>query len=91
MIKSAGTESCGTYLSDRATNDDVHGEIYVSWVWGYMAGFNMEVRQPTSQRLPDQPSTLAYLDKHCRDNPLDSVLLATAALARDQGGRRNPR
>lgn len=86
-----GTLSCGKYLQLRAEKIEVQDGALVSWIWGYMTGFNMEVRQPTIREWPDQPSTLTYIDKYCRDNPLDNVLIATNALIKDLGGKRNAR
>lgn len=90
-VQGPGTISCGRYIELRATNSPIQDGAVVSWAWGYMAGFNLESKFPTTAPLPDQPSTLNYIDKHCRDNPLDSVLMATAALVQALGGRRNPR
>ena len=90
-IAGVGTLSCGEYIELRETNNPAQNGVMVSWVWGYMGGFNMESRYPTTARTPDQPSTLSYIDKHCRDNPLDNVMHATWALIKALGGRRNPR
>jgi len=88
-VQGVGTSSCGQYLQLRAKKNNAQDRVLVSWIWGYMAGFNMEVLQPTTREAPDAPSTLAYIDKHCRENPLDNVLIATNALIRDLGGKRN--
>ena len=89
-VQGVGNLSCGKYMELRATNNTSQDGVMVSWVWGYMAGFNMESKYPTTATLPDQPSTLAYIDKHCRENPLDAVMMATMALVKALGGRRNP-
>jgi hypothetical protein len=90
-VQGVGTFSCGQYLELRGAGSAAQNSVVASWVWGYMAGFNMEVRQPTTRDSPDEPSTLAFIDKYCRDNPLDSVLIATNTLIQQLGGRRNPR
>ena len=90
-VQGVGNFSCGQYLQLRAEKNNTQDGVLVSWIWAYMAGFNMEVRQPTTRETPDAPSTLAYVDKHCRENPLDSVIIATNALIRELGGKRNPR
>ena len=89
-VQGIGTTSCGKYIERRATSNPAQDGATASWVWGYMAEFNMESKYPTTANLPDQPSTLAYIDKHCRENPLDNVLAATMALVKALGGRRNP-
>lgn len=91
MVQGVGTFSCGKYLQLRADRNETQDGIFVSWVWGYMAGFNMEAQNPTTSNLPDQPSTLAFVDKYCRENPLDNTLNATNALISDLGGKRRPR
>lgn len=90
-VKGIGTFSCGKYLQLRAERSEAQNSVFVSWVWGYMAAFNMESRTPTKPDLPDEPSTLAYVDKYCRENPLETVLGATNTLIRDLGGKRNSR
>jgi hypothetical protein len=90
-VQGLGTVSCGQYIELRAERSPSQDGAIVSWVWGYMAGFNMESKYPTTDSLPDQASTLAYIDKHCRENPLANVIAATGALIKALGGRRNPR
>lgn len=90
-VQGPGTFSCGKYLELRATKSDSQDAILASWAWGYIAGFDMEANTPTKAGPPDMPSTLAFIDKHCRDKPLDNVVLATIALIRDLGGKRNLR
>ena len=90
-LKGVGVFSCGNYLQIRTEQSEVQNGVFISWIWGYMAAFNMESRTPTKPDLPDEPSTLAYVDKYCRENPLKTVLVATNALIRDLGGKRNPR
>lgn len=89
-VQGVGTFSCGKYIQLRAEQNNAQDSAFISWVWGYVSGFNMEAKAPTSRETPDGPSTLAYIDKYCRENPLDNVLFATNALIRDLGGKRNP-
>lgn len=80
--------SCGEYLQGRQTRTDAEMRVVVEWVRGYMSGFNTEARIQTKGDMPDDPSTLAYLDKYCREHPLDSFVKATWALLRELGGKR---
>ncbi len=91
LVRGVGTFSCGKYLQLRGTGDATHDLAVVSWVWGYIAGFNMEAHQPATRETPDAPSTLAFIDKYCKDHPLDSVVIATNVLLQELGGLRNPR
>lgn len=90
-VQGAGNYSCGKYLELRAAQNHVQDEVFVSWIWGYISGFNMEVQQPTTHDGPDEASTLAYVDRYCRENPLHNVISATVALISELGGKRNPR
>jgi hypothetical protein len=90
-VRGVGTSSCGEYLEMRAENNRSKNAILVSWAWGYMAGFNFEVKQPTTRDTPDEPSTLAYIDRYCRNQPIENVVAAASALIVDLGGKRNPR
>jgi hypothetical protein len=90
-IAGIGNVSCGEYLELRDRKSDAQDSVTVSWIYGYMGGFNMESKQPTTRDLPDKASALAFVDKHCRNSPLDNVLTATMALISELGGRRNPR
>ena len=67
---------------------DAQMRVVVEWVRGYMSGFNTEARIQTKGDMPDDPSTLAYLDKYCREHPLDSFVKATWALLKELGGKR---
>jgi hypothetical protein len=51
---------------------------------------NMESPKATSQGLPDRASTLAYIDKYCKERPLESVINASLALFSSLGGARRP-
>jgi hypothetical protein len=83
-----GAVNCGEYLKARESRQDV-GEA-VRWVWGYVSGYNQWSTYPQINVFPADSTVIAYLDKHCRDNPLDSVLQATMAMIADMGGFRPP-
>lgn len=90
-VSGMGRASCGEYLEDRGKRSQTQDGIYATWAWGYISGFNMEALYPTTTQLPDMPSTLAFLDKHCRENPLDNLINASNALITALGGRRRVR
>lgn len=80
--------SCGRYLEVRSKTQRtpeivLHEALMLSWAQGYISGMN-SYRTIASKRemlvLPDAPSTRAYLDKYCRDNPLKTVSDATLTL-----------
>jgi hypothetical protein len=87
-IRGAGNFGCGEYLEDRkkgATQDP----ITITWVWGYLSAYN-HFSTHKSVDLPDGPTVLAYMDKHCRDNPLSAISGGTLALLGELGGWQSP-
>jgi hypothetical protein len=88
-ITGVGTFSCGKFLELRAVKNEAQDVAFVSWIWGYLAGLNMEGQRATTQNLPDAASTLAYADKYCAEHPLNNVLQAANELFRELGGKRN--
>ena len=65
-----------------------------AWVIGYMSAYNFYAWKPNTTMnqivIPDRPTILAYLDKHCMVNPLEDVFRGAAALVADLGGFRPP-
>jgi hypothetical protein len=88
-VQGVGTFSCGKYLEFRAKRNESQDPAFVSWIWGYLAGLNMEAQRATTENLPDGASTLAYVDKYCGEHPLNNVLQASGALFTELGGKRN--
>lgn len=86
-VKGIGTESYERYLDMRRTLNKPRDDILVSWVWGYVAGFNIESGYPTADQSPDYESTLAYFDKYCTENPLNNLIQATNNLIHELGGK----
>ena len=83
-----GNVECGKYLQFRADRADA--DTIVAWTWGYMTAYNQWSTHPQINQFPADHTVLAYLDKHCRDNPLDTVLQGIIALVADMGGFRPP-
>jgi hypothetical protein len=66
----AGESSCGTWLTDRRANnwfDDLE------WVLGWVsaAGYCHVQQGPGALRLTDRDAITAWLDKYCREHPLN--------------------
>lgn len=75
-LRGAGNMECGAYLQYRkASNSDMEAAAG-QWAFGYLSAYNMwsagSGRAPVPQ-IPEYPTVLAYLDKHCRDAPLAKV------------------
>jgi hypothetical protein len=77
-----GTNSCGKFLEVRSASPqtpeaDLLRFMMISWAQGYISGMNayraVEHPKRAMVALPDPPSIEAYLDKHCRNNPLGNL------------------
>lgn len=78
VLSGAGAQGCGGWLQASAKvarTGGGHDFIYVSWVQGYLSGLNMPriLSKKDELKMPDMDTIRAYLDKHCRDKPLDKV------------------
>ena len=82
-IFGAGTVSCGKWTDVR----HIPGEHFqlLQFVYGYLSAHNYYTsnRQVTP---PDEESVPAFVDLYCRNNPLDAVTSAAAALVDELGG-----
>lgn len=90
LVFGAGTVGCGVYLQDRANRLTVAEHQYAQWAWGYMASYNSFSTQPQVP-LVEESTLLAYLDKFCRDNPLNFVADGVNSLIAAKGGWPYPR
>jgi hypothetical protein len=73
----SGTTSCGTWLADR-DNYAVH-MVELSWVLGWLSAagaYNVQ----SDLRHTDANAIAAWVDKYCRENPLDHISDAAAHL-----------
>lgn len=77
--------TCGDYMSARRAND-ARSYWAVAWTWGYISRYNRE--SPAARiDIPAQTETVhLYLEKFCRENPLDGIFSATEKLILDLGG-----
>jgi hypothetical protein len=83
-VRGAGSIGCGEYLEDRRNNR--HPQFYSQWVTGYISAYNIYSVHPQTRDVPDEPTVHAYLEKHCRDRPIDSVMRATIFMLAELGG-----
>lgn len=87
-VHGEGTRSCREYLQHRSEGSPNQDYFYVTWVRGFLAGYNVATSfNPTEPRIPDSRDLLASLDAYCADNPRKRVVDATIALAGQLGGR----
>jgi hypothetical protein len=91
-----GLFSCGKFIEyDRQPNNTVQMQVIVQWAWGFMSAYNARsVFSPTFHgelaakqiELPDEPTVLLFIRRHCEKSPLTTVANATLDLIASLGG-----
>ncbi len=82
-----GMNGCGKYLQDRRVPNRATDFQYASWMLGFITGYNTWGNGKQISRALPADTLLAYIDKYCRENPLQSVMMGTAALINEFGGK----
>jgi hypothetical protein len=71
--------SCGTWIS-LASDASGSRHIVAAWAAGFISGYNwFNNTNQVTRDLRDETIT-AYIDKHCRDNPLHGIARAVMEL-----------
>ena len=83
FVAGEGRVTCGTYLERRKEDAVQQTYVYAVWVRGFLTGINYSDPAKAARELPTGSTVLAYLDKHCRENPLDVIARGAMALDRD--------
>lgn len=85
VIAGMGTMSCGKFLEYRASRDATVDVGMKSWLQGLLSGMNVQLIANNGQArfLPDSDTIMAYIDKHCRDNPLSDPFRGGMKLHRE--------
>ena len=78
--------SCGAWV--KSAESDVARAQYRSWFRGFVSGYNYgnPSRQVAAEKMPNEQTLVLFVDKHCRDNPLnhfDSAAFALVEALRD--------
>ena len=82
-----GTRTCRDYLRQRAKESPNQNYFYVTWLRGFLAGYNVATSfAPTTSDLPAAYDLLVRLDKYCMDNPRKRIVDGAIALASELGG-----
>ena len=75
--------SCGEWF--RSANSEVARAQYTSWFRGFVSGYNFG--SPDGQvpmgRMPDDQTLYLFIDKYCRDNPLNRFVSAAFKLVEE--------
>lgn len=80
VIYGLGGVSCGQWLHFREAKNDM---ALASWVLGYITAINTMPGHMDIAGGTDADGMLAWIDKYCSENPLDSVSAATSSLVSD--------
>lgn len=83
-LSGAGAASCGKYLNRHSTTET--SRLFTHWTQGFLSGLNFADRVSADKPfviLPDAESIDAYLDKHCKENPLSTPMEGALALYRE--------
>jgi hypothetical protein len=80
-IHGFGSQSCGAWIEARRQRNQVSVGMG-SWVLGYITAYNTFEGTGNVLRGTDLEGTLAWIDKHCRDNPTEDLANAVVALIR---------
>jgi hypothetical protein len=75
-----GAYSCGVWLSD-AKNNNTH-QTNVHWAMGWLSAAGV-YNPAVKLRHTDFYAVSAYMDKYCRENPLNSVYEGAASLVQE--------
>jgi hypothetical protein len=75
--------SCGTWV---ASTGDIAGRAqYHSWFRGFVSGYNFgnPGNQVPLTRMPDEQTLYLFVDKYCRDNPLNPFVSSAFKLVEE--------
>ncbi len=83
--------SCGAWMKSQGVQQ--HRQVFLFWFRGFVSGANYKdaTHQVPLQSMPNQETLTLYIDKHCRENPLEPVYEAALALVRELREPRNSR
>ena len=93
-----GQVSCGSFMQFKSANNSGQLDLIVQWVWGYMTAHSIKSTFVKDQKdwkrpvggeisaIPDSPTILLFLEKNCREYPLDSAMDGTNRLIKELGG-----
>ena len=85
-IAGVGAFPCGIWQEFRKVDQHFFEMTSVSWLQGFLSAMNLEranTKDLDPVLIPEPPTLIAYIDKYCRDNPLNSALDGAKALYQD--------
>lgn len=75
--------SCGAWV--KSAEKDWERAQYVSWYRGFVSGYNFgnSGNQVPLERMPDEQTLYLFIDKYCRENPLNPFVSAAFKLVEE--------
>lgn len=77
VIYGAGTLSCGRWLADRKSKNDVDWLLHAQWILGWVSSAGYYGQQP---KETDSQAIDAWVDDYCTKNPLENLNSAAREL-----------
>jgi hypothetical protein len=83
MIFGFDDMSCGVW--NKSMHNDVHREQYLQWFRGFVSGygFGSTKYMIPNGAMPNSETLVLYIDKYCRENPLNIFTGAATQLVKD--------
>lgn len=88
VAKGVGMEVCNRIMANMKGNHV--DSAYTQWVAGYISAYNLFGDKKQIEEIPDDAILDAYLQRYCKENPLDKVIWASMSLINELGGYRPP-
>lgn len=82
-VLSFDNTSCGVWVG--SANNEVARAQYISWFRGFVSGHNFANRtnQVPLDSMRDEKTLALYIDKYCRENPLNPFVSASFELVQE--------
>lgn len=92
-----GTLSCGEFVKYKESGNSEQLALFVQWTWGFMSAYSIRDNFVAKWKgvsklgglteMPNDATVTLFIEKHCRERPLDKVMDAAVALTRALGGQ----
>lgn len=85
-MRGAGTVTCGQYAEDRASGKTALTFQFATYTQGYLSAFNDFATTRTLNDIPKFETIFLFIDRYCKDNPLNKVQTGIDSLIAELGG-----
>jgi len=88
FIYGAGSKTCGAFLESRRVPNKGSDYQFGQWILGFIGGFNSTTLGPQFSDQLTIEVALAHMDKYCRENPSDALVMSARKLVDDSVNKR---